>query len=202
MASDVDICRMAIGNLGDSANIASISPPDGSVQADLCAIYYPMARDTLLEMHAWNFAVRRQQLAQLTAETDAYLYSYAMPSNCIRVLSVLPDGGGESPGEPIPFSCEVDGSGNAVILTDQESAACKYIVRITETSRFSPAFVESLGWLLAAMLAGPLIKGDSGAKMAQTCRAMAQAVASRAAAADANQRQVKPNHNVSWISGR
>lgn len=202
MASEVDICRLAIGNLGDSASIASISPPDGSVQAELCAIYYPVARDTLLEMHAWNFAVRRQQLAQLTAETDAFTYAYAMPPNIIRVLAVLPEGGGDPAGDPIPFACEVDDAGNNVILTDQESAACKYVVRITETTRFSPAFVESLGWLLAAMLAGPLIKGDSGAKMAQTCRAMAQAVASRAAAADANQRQVKPNHSVSWISGR
>ena len=77
MASDVGICNLALSRLGDAATVSSIDPPEGSTQADLCATFYPMARDSLLEMHAWAFATRRVDLSLLTAETDAWVYAYA-----------------------------------------------------------------------------------------------------------------------------
>ena len=58
MASEVDICNLALGHLGDNATVSSISPPEGSAQAEHCARFYPIARDALLEMHNWNFAMR------------------------------------------------------------------------------------------------------------------------------------------------
>ena len=66
MASEVDICNLALGHLGDNATVSSISPPEGSAQAEHCARFYPLARDALLEMGYWNFAMRRVALAQLT----------------------------------------------------------------------------------------------------------------------------------------
>ena len=50
MASEVDICNLALGHLGDNATVASLNPPEGSVQAQHCARFYPIARDALLEM--------------------------------------------------------------------------------------------------------------------------------------------------------
>ena len=35
MASDVDVCNLALSHIGDTANVASINPPDGSVQSAL-----------------------------------------------------------------------------------------------------------------------------------------------------------------------
>ena len=46
MASDVDVCNLALAHLGDEATVASISPPEGSAQAGHCARFYPMARDS------------------------------------------------------------------------------------------------------------------------------------------------------------
>lgn len=90
MANEVDICNVAVGYLGDTAQITSISPPDGSAQAALCARFYPLARDELLERHAWGFSTKRASLP-LLAETVAstWLYAYALPADALNIISVL-----------------------------------------------------------------------------------------------------------------
>ena len=40
MASDVDICNMALSHLGARAQISAIVPPDGSVEAGYCARFH------------------------------------------------------------------------------------------------------------------------------------------------------------------
>ena len=59
MATEIDICNLALAHLGDDATIASIKPPEGSAQAEHAARYYPIARNSLLESHTWNFAAKR-----------------------------------------------------------------------------------------------------------------------------------------------
>ena len=63
MATEVDICNLALAHLGDDATIASLSPPEGSAQAEKAARFYPIARNTLLEMHTWNFASKAWKLS-------------------------------------------------------------------------------------------------------------------------------------------
>ena len=70
---EVTICNLALSHLGDTAAVASIKPPDSSVQAQLCARFYWVARNALLEMAAWGFATRRVVLAKLTPlATDGF----------------------------------------------------------------------------------------------------------------------------------
>jgi hypothetical protein len=68
VASEVDICNLALGHIGDSATVSSINPPEGSAQAEHCSRFYPIARDSLLEMHNWGFATKRTNLALLSSE--------------------------------------------------------------------------------------------------------------------------------------
>ena len=56
MASVVDICNLALAHIGDDATVSSIDPPEGSAQAEHCKRFYAIARDTMLQMHNWNFA--------------------------------------------------------------------------------------------------------------------------------------------------
>lgn len=99
--SEVTICNLALSHLGDTAVVASIRPPDGSVQAQLCARFYAPARDALLEMAAWGFATRRVKLAELVPEAaDAmdinadgtlagpWRHMYALPSGVVNTLAV------------------------------------------------------------------------------------------------------------------
>jgi hypothetical protein len=103
---------------------------------------------------------------------------------------------------PQAFSCEVDGSGNDVILTDQVNAVLRYTSIVTDTTKFSPLFTMALSWHLASMLAGPLLKGEAGAAESKRCTALMQSYLSKATESDAAQRRISPQHNVGWINGR
>ena len=102
MASDVYICNAALANLGDAATLMSIDPPDGSLQAENCARFYPMARDALLEMHDWSFATRRVLLAQLAIDVPSqWTYAYAAPNDMLNVIALLDGAGVDDASEPL-----------------------------------------------------------------------------------------------------
>lgn len=201
MASEIDICNLALAHLGDTATIASISPPEGSAQAEHCARFYPVARDTLLESHNWKFATRRATLALLDADAFNWTYAYAEPAGALRVVSILP-GTAMSTDEGEQFETMGDDEGNALVLTDLEDATALYTVRVTDTTKFSPLFVDALSRLLAAYLAGPVIKGDLGKAEAKAQMQHFRLALNLAITSDANQRKVTPEHSVGWIAGR
>ncbi|MBU0593360.1 MAG: hypothetical protein KKH74_06430 [Gammaproteobacteria bacterium] len=211
MASEVDIANLALAHLGDTATVASLNPPEGSAQAEHCARFYPIARDALLEMFAWGFATRRVQPAALASSTPEWDYAYAMPADAINIIAVIPPGSSDdysigmiSGGAYTPqaFAREIDARGADVIYSDQPDAVVRYTAFVTDTTRFPPLFVMALSWHLASMLAGPILKGDVGAAESKRCAGMMQAYLSQASESDANQRLVKPQHNVGWITGR
>lgn len=214
MASEIDICNLALSHLGDNATVASLDPPEGSAQAEHCARFYPIARDSLLEMHTWGFATKRIQLAQLGTGWPEWNYAYAQPADALNIVAILPPdatddysaGGiatGVSTGGPYvpqPYSCETDANGADVIYTDQALAVLRYTGIVTDTTRFSPLFVVTLSWHIASFLAGPILKGDAGAAESKRCAAMMQAYLSKAVESDAGQRRINPQHVVPWMS--
>lgn len=201
MASVIEICNLALSHLGDTATVASINPPEGSAQAEHCARFYPMARDALLEMHNWKFATRRVLLAQLLTESWSWSFAYGMPANAIKIVAVLPYEAA-SDAESEDFEVECSDAGTVQIFSNTERACVRYIAQVTDTTTFSPLFVMALSYQLAAMLAGPIIKGDAGAAEAKRCLGMAQGFLTRASVEDANQRKITRDHNVPWMAGR
>jgi hypothetical protein len=226
MASEVEICNLALAHLGDDATVASIDPPEGSAQAEHCARFYAIARDSLLQMHNWNFASRRVALASVTMPYTMWRYAYACPGDMMVAVSVLPPevendytirpypadrygwGWINTPfvgaGVYVPqeYSIETDTNGNKVIYTNQEGAILRYQALVTDPTKFDPLFVMALSWHLASMLAGPVIKGDQGAAEAKRCTQMMMGYMQQARMSDANQRNVKPEHITTWMSGR
>jgi hypothetical protein len=201
MASEVDICNLALARLGDDATVASIDPPEGSAQAEHCARFYPIARDSLLEMHAWKFATRRVQLAKLTVPSWNWLFAYAAPNNALKLLGVL-SATASNEEETQPYETESDANGVPIILTNEDDATLRFVARVTDTTMFSPLFVDALAWLLASYLAGPVVKGDAGAAMAKACLQSFLLAFSNAKVSDANQRKVRPEHTPDWIARR
>lgn len=199
MASDIDIANLALARLGDTANVSSLNPPDGSAQAEHCARFYPFARNTLLELHDWGFATRRAVLALTGENVGDWAFAYALPSDALRVIDILPPSAGDDSAQDYAIEASAD---SRLILTDQEGAVVRYVGLVTDTTRFSPLFVEALSWLLASNLAGPLIKGDAGAGMAKSCYQTAMMLVAQARAADAGQRKGKPGHLPAWIGSR
>jgi hypothetical protein len=226
MASEIDICNLALGHLGDNATVSSIFPPEGSAQAEHCARFYPIARDALLEMHNWNFSMRRINLAELTNNWPEWKYAYALPADAINIIAVMPPDAHDdyatrflptdtpsfahnyspmiSAGRysPQDFTVEVGDDGNHILYTNQEKAMLRYTMYVTDTTSYSPLFVMALSWQLAAMLAGPILKGDAGSAEAKRCTQMAMGYVSSAKTSDSNQRRNSIEHIVPWTSGR
>lgn len=158
MATEVDICNIALSYLGDRANVTSISPPEGSAQADHCARFYPIALQEILQRFPWTFATVRATLPQLVKKPDSVAFAYALPSNCLRILSVYGAANWEV------SSWNIERTDRELILVSEEPIA--YVVYLTNrvpVSQFSPVFVEALAHLLAAKLAGAIMPGSTGA---------------------------------------
>lgn len=102
---------------------------------------------------------------------------------------------------PQPFAVETDGE-QTIILTNQDSALLRYTVRVTNPTLFSPLFRTALGYYLASMLAGPIVKGDAGAALATAMIQQMERVFVKATVSDSNQRWIKPQQIVPWMSGR
>lgn len=204
MASAVDICNLALSHLGDAATVASIAPPEQSVQAEACAKFYPIARDQLLEMHAWRFAVRRVALPELsTNPVDSWRFAYELPSAVVRPLAVLmPESTDDT--DTQDYAVESLDDGTQVVYTNVEAATLRYIARITDSTRFTPGFVTALSWLLASYLAGPVLKGKVGAAAKEACERRFAVEASKAMSLSANSSRTSTyrDHKPSWITGR
>jgi len=223
MASEVDICNLALADLGDAAKVSSISPPDTSAQAGHCARFYPMARDELLDMHDWDFATYRVALAAITLPSvvTTWTYAYALPSNVLNIIAILDPNAADDysvgiplpyttpqvlPGTagvetPQPFAVEVI-NGSPVVLTNQVDAVMRYTAVVTDTAQFSPLFTAGLTKLLAAKLAGPVLKGAEGRAARKELMQEFLLWKGEAMTSDANQRRIRPAPGASWIVGR
>jgi len=168
MASDVDICNLALSHLGDEAQVIAISPPDGTIQAAHAGRFYPIARNQLLEMHPWSFATVRVSLAVDAAGAPSeWLYAYALPAKYLKARSVLAaDAIDDARGED--YIVEADPDGNQILYTNVENATLRYTRIVDDTTKFTPGFTTALARLLATMLAGPIIKGTTGIQVAQS----------------------------------
>jgi len=222
MATEVDICNLALAHLGDDATIASLSPPEGSAQAEKAARFYPIARNNLLEMHNWNFAAKRGNLALTTNSLDQWDYAYVAPADMMSPVAIISPtsqndyatrmSAGDTPGgitsnyaptivagQYTPQQFAVEGE---FIYTNQENAMLRYQAFITDSSLFSPLFVTTLSWHLASMLAGPVIKGDQGAAEAKRSTQMMTNYLTSAKQSDNLHRDITVEHIVPWTSGR
>jgi hypothetical protein len=249
MASFVDICNMGLSHIGDSANVTSIDPPDGSVQAGYCATFLPIALAVILQSHDWSFATVRSQTAAVWSSrasgcwdpiactwttsplpvnaTATWRFAYAYPANVVKMISVLPqcalDDYSANFGErnadwnapqpdfanpaanmymPQPYAIEQDGAGNMLILTNEWNPVFRCIINTSDPTQFGGLFVLALSYLLASMLAGPIIKGDEGAQQSAAMMAKYGGFQGQAAAADSSQRHVEVRQRVSWMAGR
>ena len=223
MASAVDICNLALSHLGDSATISRIDPPEGSAQAEHCQRFYPLARNSLFEMHNWGFATKRASMALIGTNTiPQWAYTYVQPIDAVNLLAVYAQYAPDDYSEPFPmaytqsgvtntgqglytpqpFSSESLNDGTAVIYTNVENAILRYTGIVTDSSKYSPLFCDCLSWLLASYLAGAIIKGDAGAAEAKRCYQMFQVGYTRATVSDANQRRTTIQMSTPWMAGR
>lgn len=223
-SGEIRICNLALTHIGEAAVVTSINPPDGSAQAQHCALYYPIARNAVLEAFAWKFATKRRPLF-LARENDttAWDYAYSKPADALRVLSIVPAGQSDdyiappqlsftsrealglmlgSAVVPQPYVQGVLLDGTQVIYTNVPDAEIRYVARVLDTSRYPDTFVMAVSWYLASLLAGVTVKGTAGAALGDRCVRMAQSFIAAAGSSDGNQQKVELDPSASWIQAR
>lgn len=212
MSSEVDICNLSLSFLGDEAGVGAITPPDGTVQAAHCARFYPIARGALLELHPWTFATKRVALSEVTNPVDDdWSYAYTLPSTCLRPLAALYPGvpwqplSNESDNDSHPYLVEAASDGSLILYTNVETAVLRYIDLVTDTTKYTPLFTVALARLLAAYLAGPILKGTDGMRVGrEQLKMFAELEYPQAAAKNANtgKRETYHTHKPAWLASR
>jgi hypothetical protein len=157
MASVTQICNLALGaRLAGQRRITTIT--DQTAEARWCNEFYEHARDVVTAEAIWRHARNVAALNENVTNDleDDWQYSYERPSDCLRLVYLLPERGWFEPQSPIKHI----GIGDN-IYTDESGARIFYIKQETDASKFGPHFVAALSWYLAHLLVQPLEKSDA-----------------------------------------
>lgn len=172
MTAVVTICNMALSRIGQAVTISSIDPPEQTEEAQLCAQYWPQVRDMTLSAHAWGFATVRADLGNLTSAyppTTAFKYTYAYPSDCLRLIGVrVAEPVNDIDFENVDIGAASDGT--RLIYSNTKDASAVYIRQVTDSAVYSAQLVEAQVYFLASLLAGGIIKGVEGMRVADAMR--------------------------------
>lgn len=158
MASNTDIANRAM-RLLKAQRITSLT--DGSNNANTANDVFTDVRDDLLRSHNWNFATKRQKLAQnSTAPTFEFDNAYTLPADWVRTVSVHNNDAGA--GRVLYREEEVATVG--VIVTSADELWIRYVYRVTDPNRMASDFRTAFAFELA--LAMPGISNLSAAREA------------------------------------
>jgi hypothetical protein len=122
-----------------------------------------------------------------------------VPGASDRPLSLDTDAGS------FPYLMEAAEDGSKILYTNVDGAALRYIDLVTDTTKYTPLFVLALARLLASYLAGPILKGETGMKVAAAqLKLFAEVEYPKAAAASANagHRTTRQTFRPSWLAAR
>ena len=144
--SNVQIVNNALVRIGGSS---IISLDENSEAARAANLIYEQTRDAVLRDHLWNFAMSRASLAaNAVAPAFGYVYSYALPTNCLRVIQL----------EEKSMVFKIEGRN---LLTDENPARIIYVSQVTDPNQFDAMFTEALSARLAAELAITVAESNS-----------------------------------------
>jgi hypothetical protein len=212
MASKLAIWNLALSHIGNKAGLSSASAPYASREAELCGQYWALARQFAIQKAKPSWARVRAAGALLDLgdyQPTQWVYTYSQPADCLEITGVYESvGSRDEDRKPSAVGTWNDGADDyTVIYTSVEDAVIRYLKDVEDTTRYSPTFTLGVSYLLAAYLAGPLIKGADGAKMSEGLEGKAIAYLSLGEAFDANQESAEHifadgNHGASWLNAR
>lgn len=185
MASNIDICNLALTKLG-AQPIPSLTSNDPKA-AFLNRVYF-LYRDDLQTIWRWNFTRAYAELPVLsTAPPFGYYYAYQLPSNFIRLENVdVSMGNSINIGTPGLYLGDYQSDRNASyqivgqqIWTNVPAPLrIIYARRMEDPTQFDQAFVNALAsyiaWNGCEQLTGSNSKKDQAERMYNTAVRMAR----------------------------
>lgn len=191
MPTETDICNIALSRIGHSRMMASFAD-DATNEGDLMRLHYPIARDSLLRSHPWNFAIKRAELAQTTTVPSfEYTIQYVLPVDCLKVLRTAQEA------QDNEDNYRIEGR---YLLSNEDAVSIEYIAKVTDTNQFDALFVDILAQKIAAEAAMPLI---NDARVAQAASGSFESKLREARSIDAQEgtpRQIIQSYD--WLNAR
>lgn len=210
MTSEVDICNLALAHIR-GGRISSLN--DGSEQARLCTLFYPLLRDQMLRDGNFQFC---RTLRPLSAREDAAIfnwrYVYQYPADCLKIERLVVNfefvddfETGISPYEVLfgrrldrvyPLEANLraqveyeiqDYQGQLVIVTNEPQLRVQMFMRVTDVNRFDSQFQMALSHLLASNLAPAIVGGQEGLRYKQASLSEYEAYLAAALAQNGNE---------------
>ena len=176
MASQVEICNMALSHIGASA-IVSIG--ENSKEAEKCRLFFDNCLEAVLSDGNWQFRRQTKRLTLIDQEKVSdklirptnWSYMYAYPSDVIKVIGVMPDYR-----EYINFwyDNELDhyegfqefeimqGKNDKVIVTNVCDAIACFSLKTTDITQLSDTLVTAFSHHLASKISMPIVGGREG----------------------------------------
>jgi hypothetical protein len=192
MATVVSICNLALSNIGKE-NINDLT--EKSAEARACNQFYAQTRDVLLQSFPWAMAGKTVALGALDNDKPGvWRHSYARPADCLQIRWIrsgyLADASApldaptpdlDEAGREMQYPYALEGDR---LYCDISPALLRYTSRLTDPTKYSPLFLETLSWHLAVRLAMPLTRDP---KIRADAMALAQSTQAAAEQAEANQ---------------
>lgn len=190
--SNVAIANRALQHLG-AARISDLSQDSKSAR-EMNTAFVPV-RDALLEEYDWNFAITRVSQAKLSGE-DPYegLNRFLLPDDFIRLL--IDDETATKSTTEKDWQIENAAEGRVLMTADDSPLNYRYIAQITDPTRFSKAFDETLAVDLAINTCYAIT--GSGTLLDRLGAARTRMV-NRAKRTNAIQNQARQPKEDSWI---
>jgi hypothetical protein len=182
MSSKIQICKLALGYLGEP-ELQSLS--EISLRAEQMNLHYEPAVLDSLGKADWRFAVQKSALSrEVAVPINEWAYQYTLPADFVRVVKLEPRSDYEIFGRKL--------------FSDATALDMDFVKRVTE-DHFSTPF-ETLVAIELALRACMVITGDADLKVALTHdrrRAFGEALS-----ADATQRPNRRFEHAPFINVR
>jgi hypothetical protein len=224
--TDVDVCNMALSHLGEQLITDLDTDVDTTVEASRCALFYPLARDEVLEARAWGFAMQRKSMVPAAADPPStWNYSYVVPPEALSPFTVLhPEADDDYASStvpltvtssdnywigsvgaeytPQPYAIEQAPGGHRVIHTNIQNAVLRYSTKALDPAKWSNHFKTALSYKLAALLAGVTMSGKEGSQKSREMIALYEMHLGKAGSTDGRHRMARPRHLPPHIAQR
>jgi hypothetical protein len=177
-----------------------LSATEAVGSAGIAADVLDAERQDLLRCSNWNFATFRKELAPLSTDpTFGFEHAFALPDDCLRVISVHADEAGRG---HLPYKMESirhEGEYLPAILADPDRVFLRYVRNAAEIARFSPDFRHCLILRLAKIFAVAIVKSNS---LAEQCDRELDRAMRRSRSVDGIEDNIDQVPPGSWVTSR
>lgn len=176
MPGETDLANVSLRLIGQTT---ITNRTDGSDTANTIDDLFDEIRDDLLRSHPWNFATKRQKLAQSsTTPAFEFDFAYPLPADWIRTISVHSNDAGHG---TLLYRMEYIGTQRAIVASADE-IFLRYVYQVTDPNLMAPDFRRAFEVALARDLAVPIASSNTLQEQlsAQFIRKIAQARSSDA----------------------